>query len=391
MKIVGLKAENFKRLKAVELSPDGTTVVIAGRNAQGKSSVLDAIWAALAGKNGVKEVVRPIRDGESRAAVVIELDELRVERKWTPSGSTLTVGPRDGKSKFNSPQRILDDLIGQLSFDPLAFAEADARTQRAELLRISGLQDQVDELDRQYQATFEERTDVNRELKRFRAQLDAIPDSAREPVEKVDVTALVGQLGTARRRQELADEWTRLNAEITRLQTRRSEVELEGRRLVGVDPVEVIEQQIADGCAINQAAEMHRRWVELANEVSDAEQTSAGLSSTLAEVNAAKAHILTTAPLPVDGLGVDDDGVTYRGVPLVQASAAERLKVSVGMAMAANPQVRVICIKDASLLDPDSRQLLADMAAEHDFQVWYEVVGDGGPTGIVIEDGEVQS
>ena len=49
MKIVSLEAENYKRLKAVEITPDGNMVVIGGRNAQGKSSVLDAIWAALGG------------------------------------------------------------------------------------------------------------------------------------------------------------------------------------------------------------------------------------------------------------------------------------------------------------------------------------------------------
>ena len=50
MKIVELRAENVKRLKAVEITPDGTLQVIGGRNAQGKSSVLDAIWLALAEK-----------------------------------------------------------------------------------------------------------------------------------------------------------------------------------------------------------------------------------------------------------------------------------------------------------------------------------------------------
>ena len=47
MKIIELRATNIKRLKAVEITPDGTMQVIGGRNAQGKSSVLDAIWLAL--------------------------------------------------------------------------------------------------------------------------------------------------------------------------------------------------------------------------------------------------------------------------------------------------------------------------------------------------------
>ena len=37
MKIIELQAENVKRLKAVEITPDGTLQVIGGKNAQGKS------------------------------------------------------------------------------------------------------------------------------------------------------------------------------------------------------------------------------------------------------------------------------------------------------------------------------------------------------------------
>ena len=44
MRIVQLSIENVKCLKAVEIKPDGTLQVVTGRNAQGKTSVLDAIW-----------------------------------------------------------------------------------------------------------------------------------------------------------------------------------------------------------------------------------------------------------------------------------------------------------------------------------------------------------
>lgn len=49
MKIVSLKAENIKRLVAVEITPKGNVVKITGKNANGKSSVLDSIWMALGG------------------------------------------------------------------------------------------------------------------------------------------------------------------------------------------------------------------------------------------------------------------------------------------------------------------------------------------------------
>ena len=78
MKIVELQAENVKRLKAVEITPDGTMQVIGGRNAQGKSSVLDAIWLALGGGKASKETPLPIRDGEDKASVRLDLGDLVV-------------------------------------------------------------------------------------------------------------------------------------------------------------------------------------------------------------------------------------------------------------------------------------------------------------------------
>ncbi len=49
MRILRLQSENIKRLSAVDITPDGSTVIIGGRNAQGKSSVLDSIAYALGG------------------------------------------------------------------------------------------------------------------------------------------------------------------------------------------------------------------------------------------------------------------------------------------------------------------------------------------------------
>ena len=47
MKILRLEASNIKRVRVVEINPDGSVVLVTGRNAQGKSSVLDAIVYAL--------------------------------------------------------------------------------------------------------------------------------------------------------------------------------------------------------------------------------------------------------------------------------------------------------------------------------------------------------
>jgi predicted RNA-binding protein (virulence factor B family) len=58
--------------------------------------------------------------------------------------------------------------------------------------------------------------------------------------------------------------------------------------------------------------------------------------------------------------------------------------------MALNPELRVIRVLDASLLDEDNMAIIKEMAAEHDFQVWLEVVQNEPGMGVFIEDGKVK-
>ena len=63
-----LTIENVKKISFMELNLDDQSIVrMRGKNAQGKTSVLDAIEMALKGQRALKE--RPIKDGESEASV----------------------------------------------------------------------------------------------------------------------------------------------------------------------------------------------------------------------------------------------------------------------------------------------------------------------------------
>lgn len=68
----------------------------------------------------------PIRDGQDRAAITLDLGEYRVTRTFMPGNSYLNVESADGAA-FKSPQALLDGLVGQLSFDPLAFVRAGGK------------------------------------------------------------------------------------------------------------------------------------------------------------------------------------------------------------------------------------------------------------------------
>ena len=64
MKILAFHAENFKLIKVVIIKPDGNIVEITGKNAQGKTSVLDGIYVALSGMAGVELPSEKTEQGE---------------------------------------------------------------------------------------------------------------------------------------------------------------------------------------------------------------------------------------------------------------------------------------------------------------------------------------
>ncbi len=101
-----------------------------------------------------------------------------------------------------------------------------------------------------------------------------------------------------------------------------------------------------------------------------------------------KSAAISTAKFPVPGLSFGDDGVLFNGIPFNQASSAEQLRVSFAIAASMKPKLPVILIKDGSLLDDHSMDLLRELAREYDAQCWIERVG-ADDVGIVLEEGEV--
>jgi energy-coupling factor transporter ATP-binding protein EcfA2 len=167
-----MNAENIKKLQAIEIKPDGEIVTIAGKNGAGKSSVLDSIWWALAGTSHIQ--AEPIRKGQSKARIRLDMGEIVVERRFTEGGgSTLSVENAEG-ARFPSPQKMLDAFLGELSFDPLAFSRLEPRDQFDELRRVVQLEVDIDQLDGLNRSDYAKRTEVNRDAKAKRAQADGI-------------------------------------------------------------------------------------------------------------------------------------------------------------------------------------------------------------------------
>lgn len=416
MKILRLEAENVKRLKAVEIVPRGDTILLTGRNAQGKSSVLDAIWYALGGRSAEKGVSRPVRDGESRAHVTLDLGTLIVTRTWREDGaSALTVTDPEG-APFRTPQAILDELTGRFAFDPLEFLRLKEKDQVSALLETVPLSIDLDETARRRKALYDERTLVGRTLRDQEGALAELPLPDPDlPLEELSASAILAELQAAqktiseneRKRRELErlrEDASRLRAEVEDLERRLAAKKAELASLVerGKAAKDVVaalrdpdtaelEARLADLEATNARIREAAKYATLQGDVLRWRAEYARFTEEIEALDRAKAEALAAAVFPVPGLGFDEEGVTLNGVPLKQASQAEQLRVSVGVAMSLNPELRVLRIQDGSLLDSDSLAVLEHAAREKDYQLWIECVDESGSVGVYIEDGEVKA
>lgn len=407
MKIVQLQAENVKRLKAVTIKPDGSVVTISGRNAQGKSSVLDSIALALGGKEW--QGAKPIREGADKGKIVVTLDDgITITRTLTPSGGTLTVSNAEGM-KFSTPQAILDKLYGKLSFDPIAFARMDQKKQAETLKSLVGID--FTEIDQKRAGIFAHRTEVNRKAKSLQAQVEAAPRHDGAPAEEISVSQLMSELSAAQKEnqrrdllrrnvgegnQKIANDMQEIAGLEERIKALQSRIAATKAEMDKIDPSEFvlidtkpISDQISNADAINRKVRENAAHKKLAAEAKAATEESEMLTSDLNKLDEQKRTTLESAKFPINGLSFDESGVLYKGIPFSQCSSAEQLRVSVAMGLAMNPKLRVLLIRDGSLLDEDNLKMISEMATAADSQVWIERVSNGGEVGIVIEDGEV--
>lgn len=434
--VTGLEVESVKRIRVVRLKPGPGLVEVSGKNRNGKSSLLDAIAMAIGGKDQIPW--EPIRKGEQSAVVRVDLGndeghQLRITRRLTGRDSTeggetyttsLKIEDAAG-APARGAQTLLDSLVDGISFDPEEFMTAKADKQVAILRGLVPSFDFV-AADKDRKATFDKRTEVNRDAKRLRTQAAGIDVPVGTPEAKVDASALIDELralGDVRAevekkrhgRQMYVENTDRMERdaashreEATRLRERADALEdgaatIEGdcatRREAekgwpaleqptdGAD----LQAKIADADRVNADVSKLLARQDLERQARNAEAISEELSKRLVEIDDEQAKAIASADLPADGLAIENDRLMLRGVPFDQASQAEQIRTSLAIGIGMNPRLKVMRIKQGNDLDEDAWALISEVALSEGLQVWVESIRPHSAAAIVMEDGEVKS
>ena len=422
MKLLNLYVRNVKKVSEMDIDTEGRhLILVGGKNAQGKSSTIDALIMAICGKRHMAEV--PLRDGEEYGEIVIKLTS--DENDLTHAADNFTVTrtferTRDGGIKHGlkitdsdgqespSPQTSLDGLFSTSALNPLTFETATPAKQREQLLDLVDLSDFFDETTAEYKELYSQRTDCNKAGKRLKAQHDGMEKHKGVPDEEVEVVELMRKWNDAKdynrdgkRDIKQIEVLTKVEAEteasISKLQAKLTDATSEKAGLLestkGFEEVDTLSllKAVSEAGDVNSKVSDNKLWAAKKLELDDLRSESNDLNEKLTDVLAKQHDALRDANWPVDGLSVDSEGLLFNKLPLAQASQSERIRLCCRITAALNPALKLFVVYNGNDLDHESLQELDEFLCENDFQAIVEYVTrselDEQKCTVVLHDG----
>jgi hypothetical protein len=394
MRIIRLVVNDVLNLRAIDIRPDKHVNKVSGKNAAGKTNLLDTIRFTLLGKKSLPP--KPIREGQKKGNIEVDLGDYHVQVQFTKKGEYWKVTDTEG-NPVSSPQSLLKELVGPISFDPLALLDTDQKKLREILLTLVGVD--LNHFDNEIKKVRDERTVVGRTVKSTKALLDAAVWHEDAPGEEVSVATLAQEIDKAKDNnremesleasiQDAIEQIAEAN-DIIKMQTAfRQECEDKLQKMQPCDVesmqdqwanVEETNKQVRENAAFTLRSKMYKK------EQAEYDQ----LTTVIESLESAKDEALAGANMPVPGLTVDDDGVVYEGIPLPQVNKAKRIEIGCAIHMAMNPKLKVMFV-EGHHFDEETEAAIEAAVKDRDYQLFEEVVDDQSETGIHLEDGTVK-
>lgn len=417
IKINKLEIENVKRIKAVKIEPtaNGLTVV-GGNNNQGKTSVLDSIAWALGG-----EKYRPSkaqRDGSTIPPTlhIVMSNGLVVERKGKNSALKVT-DPNGGKGG----QQLLNEFVEQLALDLPKFMESSGREKAQTLLKIIGVGDQLDVLDKKEKELYNSRLAIGRiadQKKKFANEQPYFPDAPKEMVSPSELIRqqqeILARNGENQRKRDRLNEITmnkhrvfddigRLDEQIATLQKQKEQLTEEYNQAVRDEETArktvmelqdestaELEASLANIEEINRKVRANLDKDKAEDDALDYQKQYAALTEEINQTRQAKSDLLQSAELPLPELSVQDGELVYKGQQWDNMSGSDRLKVSTAIVRKLNPKCGFVLLDKLEQMDRETLNEFGQWLEQEGLQAIATRVSTGDECSIIIEDGYVK-
>ena len=417
IKINKLEIENVKRIKAVKIEPtaNGLTIV-GGNNNQGKTSVLDSIAWALGG-----EKYRPSqaqRDGSTIPPTlhIVMSNGLVVERKGKNSSLKVT-DPTGNKAG----QQLLNEFVEQLALDLPKFMESSGKEKAQTLLKIIGVGDQLEVLDKKEKELYNNRLAIGQiadRKKKFADEQPYYPDAPKELVSPSELIKqqqeILARNGENQRKRERLNEITmnkhrvfddigRLDEQIATLQKQKEQLTEEYNQAVKDEEtaqktvMEIqdestaeLEASLANIEEINRKVRANMDKDKAEDDALDYKNQYNALSIEIDKTRKEKTDLLQSAELPLPDLSVKDGELIYKGQQWDNMSGSDRLKVSTAIVRKLNPKCGFVLLDKLEQMDLNTLKEFGAWLEQEGLQAIATRVSTGDECSIIIEDGYVK-
>lgn len=405
-KILSLNIEHVKKVEAFTLEPraNGLTV-IGGNNRAGKSTILHSIAAGLGGKRF--DPSKAVADGESKGSVEIGLSNgLTVTKTFTEKGSYLKVTDPDGEK---SGQALLDEFISAFALDLGKFLHASDKKRAQILLEIIGVN--LTPFEEKHSKLYADREAVGRLRSRAKKHAEAMPFDEEAGIELYEPSEIMDQLQevmdhNARIRnlasdkdqlkQKIEDQNERIEEQKQKLHDARQNLAEMQESLSEIDepgelkPDDQLRDKIAEIDELNARV---RRNLDREKALGEAEGFSAEygvLTDQIKQTDAEKMDLLIGAEMPLPGLSVESEVITYKEQPWDGMADSEQMIVAAAICKSINPKMGFVLIDRIESIDLPTLTAFGRWAKDNKLQVITTRVSTGEECTIVIEDGVVK-
>ena len=433
-KIEYIAVKNFKGIKELEVSNLSRFVAVFGKNGAGKTSFIEAIKSAI---KADKWVNSKVRIGEDKGEIEVKFEDFVIKRIVGENGKLIV---EHNGGLVAKPQAWLDWVFKGTIWDPQKFINLHNKEKIKYLLETQGKKLEYDELEKQREVKFEERTNLHRTYLAKKEEVDKTDTSAFEVLENamVDPTALQNQLKEAETHNagwhELkarVEKWETVieqtNAEIKSmieniesidrqiemLQKKKAEAEKnlttkqefldnascqladlrdKYENFDKIDTTEILaqlethNQALAKNAEIKAKKELYTQQVQARN---DLQAQWKELDNMVKEIEQKQNDLIKDLNLSYQ-LKLEE-GIMYvfvhdSRIPLDELNTAQQLEIGVDICLSWPNEIKIITIENANALDPNTLERVREKIESNQAQCFLETVYSTGYDEITIED-----
>jgi hypothetical protein len=437
-----LELENFKNIDRKVVDIGGKSLIILGKNNSGKSTIIQAMTSSL---NAKLQPSMPIKNGEERTKILHKIggtlkgEYVEYTVEWffsTKSQKGRMVVTDINGNVMKSPATMIKSLIGNVSFDVIEWLNDSKEVKLKKLKDISGCGKEIDIINiaiSELKSKFKAKNDRAEELRNTLANHGMDPkeiELCQNPVDVSGIQAELSNIATAQNQWDgvnkqyegfkttVADaaikinnagtEINRLNAELLRIQNaikdqnaiiaqQTSAADVANGNIAKAEawfktnPRPTIDEVNARLTLANEHNSKAARVAVLTEQFKESNQLSVDAEKIKIEIankEKERGEIIGKSQLAIEGMSFTDEEILINGLPLEdgQINTATLFDIGVDVAIALNPNLKVIFLHDASLFDRNHLKSIIKRIEEKGYMAICEVVAENSDVECVFTE-----